>query len=482
MDAGFTANLNGKGAQKNSFGQAQIFDSGNLIGSFNNNRLDGDPTKGAQEFTAELEEMVAAAILGGTEFVRAGETSLLAIKRLSSSLMTVNAVFDTLGTTLLESSLAGGDLASKLADAFGGLENFASATSTYYEAFYSEQERTATGVRQLTETLGRLGIALPNTGATDALAQYRALVDAQDINTESGRTAYAALVTLSGGFAQLASSTQSLATAAADTATLLAEAAKALAATNQGWQDQIDVLTGAQTERSLALRDAGDDSTRALMRVVYGLQDLKTASGEAAQAADDLKSAMQSVADTLIGEIQRIRGQLVADSGMGFASAQSQFAITTAQARAGDQAAAKLLPELSQTLLDLAQASATTLVELQRIRGQTAASLEDTTRVLAGQFGLNVPQFAVGTNVVPQDMLAMVHAGEMIVPAAFNPATSGMGGNTARLEAQIERLTAELQGLRAEVRAGVGHGAKTARILERVTPNGTALATEAAAP
>ena len=41
--------------------------------------------------------------------------------------------------------------------------------------------------RIVAETLGKLGIALPNTGAQDALAQYRALVDAQDITTESGR-------------------------------------------------------------------------------------------------------------------------------------------------------------------------------------------------------------------------------------------------------------------------------------------------------
>jgi hypothetical protein len=159
-----------------------------------------------------------------SEFARDGELAIDTLKRLSGSLMVVNGTFDTLGYKLLEASLAGGDLASKLADAFGGLENLAAATSTYYEAFYSEQERTATGTRQLTATLEKLGIALPKTAAADALAQYRKLVDAQDINTESGRTAYAALVTLSGGFAQLAASTQSMGQAAADAAKAMADA------------------------------------------------------------------------------------------------------------------------------------------------------------------------------------------------------------------------------------------------------------------
>jgi phage-related minor tail protein len=39
--------------------------------------------------------------------------------------------------------------------------------------------------------------------------------------------------------------------------------------------------------------------------------------------------------------------------------------------------------------------------------------------------GLMVPQFAVGTDFVPQDMLAVVHKGEKITPAAFNTKDAG---------------------------------------------------------
>ena len=62
--------------------------------------------------------------------------------------------------------------------------------------------------------------------------------------------------------------------------------------------------------------------------------------------------------------------------------------------------------------------------------------------------------------------------------------TLGMvqGGNAARLEALVEKLTAEVGMLRAEVRADVGHNAKTARILARITPDGDAVATREAAP
>lgn len=58
----------------------------------------------------------------------------------------------------------------------------------------------------------------------------------------------------------------------------------------------------------------------------------------------------------------------------------------------------------------------------------------------------------------------------------------GGGADTARLEALVEKLTAEVASLRAETRAVVTHTATTARIIKRVTPDGDAIATREAAP
>jgi len=339
--------------------------------------------------------------------------------------------------------------------------------------------------------------------------------------------------------------------AAATTTEAAAAAAKALADTNKGWQNQLDVLTGKETERSIALRDAGDDTTRSLMKQVYAQQDLKAATEAAAQAAAAMKSTMsglastrtglqvqlldaqgktaealalkrateiavltegktdkeialitaaananfaledqitatnaqaaaakeaasaaeqaaeqqanaakaikdawQSATDSILGEVARIRALMGGGSAQSMAQAQAAFAIATGQARAGDVDAAKMLPELSKNLLGLAEANATSMAELRRIQGQTAASLSQTGLGLVGAHALNLPKFDVGTDYVPRTQAAIVHRGEMIVPAAFNPASLARGGSgqsSAETVAAFNRMAAQMEVMRKQL-------------------------------
>lgn len=75
--------------------------------------------------------------------------------------------------------------------------------------------------------------------------------------------------------------------------------------------------------------------------------------------------------------------------------------------------------------------------------------------------GNGLPQFAVGTNYVPKDMVAQIHEGEAIVPKAYNPAAGG-GVNTERLERLVEGLTTEVQRLQTIVNDGNKHASRTA--------------------
>jgi len=92
-----------------------------------------------------------------------------------------------------------------------------------------------------------------------------------------------------------------------------------------------------------------------------------------------------------------------------------------------------------------------------------------------------LPQFAIGTNYVPRDMLAQIHEGEAIVPKAFNPWAGGGGGSdNAQLLQELRALRAEVAQLKAATQAGADAAGATADVLVRVTNNGNGMVTAAA--
>jgi len=196
------------------------------------------------------------------------------------------------------------------------------------------------------------------------------------------------------------------------------------------------------------------------------IRGLSSSMAGAGRAANGARDAWRSLTDSIIEEVRRLRGELVGDGSVGLAFAQSQFAITTAQARAGDRDAAGRLPELSRQVQDLLRMNSGTLAEFMQGQSTLLASLTETAQFLNKRYRLRIPGFAVGTDYVPRDMLAMIPEGEQIVPKAYNPNAGGPGGN-ADLVSELQSLRAEVQGLRAEVRADVGHNAQSAKMLTR---------------
>ncbi len=149
---------------------------------------------------------------------KAGESSLDTLTRLATSLAATNGVFETLGHSMYAASLQGGDMADKLVELFGGVEKFTAASADYFAKFYSAEEQREAARKQLEKQLATLNIKLPSIDATDARAQYRKLVEAQDLNTEAGRKAYAMLIQLAGAFDAVAVASLDAAAAAQEAA------------------------------------------------------------------------------------------------------------------------------------------------------------------------------------------------------------------------------------------------------------------------
>ena len=104
-----------------------------------------------------------------------------------------------------------------IADATGGMEEFAKKSAFFFENFYTESEQqqylTAKATEELNKQFAELNVAVPQTHE-----EYRRLVQAQDLTTESGREMYAALLNVSDAFVAVKGSAEA---SAAQTASFM---------------------------------------------------------------------------------------------------------------------------------------------------------------------------------------------------------------------------------------------------------------------
>lgn len=135
---------------------------------------------------------------GTSKYIRENEKGAEALIRLITNLEASNKLLDAIGQKTFASSLVGADMAQQLVDLFGSLANFQSGLSTYYDKFYTEQEKVATSTKNLQIVFKAMGMTMPQS-----TAQFRKLVDAQDLTTTKGRETFTALIGISSAFADL---------------------------------------------------------------------------------------------------------------------------------------------------------------------------------------------------------------------------------------------------------------------------------------
>jgi hypothetical protein len=198
------------------------------------------------------------------------------------------------------------------------------------------------------------------------------------------------------------------------------------------------------------------------------------AASEASRARSQIKQEWKSIADSIIDEVKRIRGVLAEEQGQSYAFYAAQFAIASAKARAGNKAAAESLPDLSQSMLEAAQLSVSSLAELQLIQAQTAQSLQDTATLAARRYGFVLEKS--DTSASPLTTLpALSPAPDRFLLKSYSAASTSdqdMGGVIKTLSERIDRLSTAINGVEANTD-------ETARALKSVIHGDLALKTTA---
>lgn len=240
----------------------------------------------------------------------AADALLIAINAQIAGVTTFKAALDAMGLDKL--ATLSFDAAAAIGELSGGFDKLQANLGTYYDKFFSDDERRANLKKQLEKQLGDLDLKLPDIDATDARAQYRRLIEAQDENTEAGRKAIAVLLQLAGAF-------DSIAAAGEDAAAAAAEAArKQQSITDKGRDlEQRLLIAQGKDRQALDLRRLQEyyallnlnPALAAMVIEIYKAEDAAEALVKAEQAREDAYSKLQNAA-TL--ESERLNAQLEA--------------------------------------------------------------------------------------------------------------------------------------------------------------------------
>lgn len=170
-------------------------------------RFNGAPSNGKiqgyfatvdQAITALGEKISLKLVPSLEQLQQAGETLAQTASRLGDEFLLTNQIATLLGknaeTAFGANSIAGRD---QLVQMLGGTASAGSAVGGYYQNFYSEAERAAAAKGSIAATLQAIGVdVVPRTRD-----EFRDLVEAQDLATESGRAMFATLLSVSAAFA-----------------------------------------------------------------------------------------------------------------------------------------------------------------------------------------------------------------------------------------------------------------------------------------
>lgn len=271
-----------------------------------------------QVFGKIFDDLASSVVPFADEFRDIGEGMGETLARLATQAVVLDEAMITLGSDF-ERALSAYErtqISDRLAELFGGVENFSKSLSGFESNFLDPAQQFEVLSRRLGQAMGELPLPTTRQG-------FLELVQAQDLTTESGRQAYATILQLQGVAAQyyqyLEDAAESAARAAEEaaraTAAAAEEAARAAEAALAGLATATDsamtALQSAVTARVDAAKGAYQIERAALeAKHKAALDQIKAEAASRTSAGRAVNDAFKTSAQALQRELQGISGAI----------------------------------------------------------------------------------------------------------------------------------------------------------------------------
>jgi hypothetical protein len=455
-----------------------------------------------EDFERELSAVIgtvlddaASAIFKSFEgFAKFGEGMLETVVRVVDTNTKINQQIKNIGIDSTGLSFA---ITETLAELAGGLDKFLDQSNFFRENFLTEAERLAPIQKAVTAEMARLGYS-----TVDTREEFKQLVQSLDLTTDAGRQNYQALMNVADGFikvtaeaAKQAEEASKLAQQEADERKNLEQKLFELTATREQLRErELEGLFAGNRElqREIWLRE---DQVNAAKALQANLKAVTNTIKSQVLALKDYKTSLLSGANSTLTATQQYR--LAKSEVEGLVATISKTATTPEEIEARNIALGKLSSvsdkflNQSRSLFASGAQYTTDFNTIMSIINSVSGSLENQLTDAEKQLGaletsnsylqsidsaskttaqllqaylnlggtpITTPGFAVGTNFVPQDMVAQIHRGERIIPAADNLELMSSIGNRNRtnevLVLEIKKLNQKIQSLEQTVAQG----------------------------
>ncbi len=222
-----------------------------------------DIQKTIGEVFSKLGDQMAEAVLPGFEdFQKIGEGYMETLIRVASTVATVDGIFAEVGTTFGTTGMDAIKAKMDLVELAGGVQELSSMVGNFFDKFYTEAEKKAVAVNNITTKMADLGVQGFDPLAENARVVFRTMVEnAKETNPK-----------LMVELLKLSDAVDSVAPAFKEAGAAAEIAEKALSQ-----QDEYNKLTMSSSEYLAYARgkelEAMDESLRPMQQRIYALQD-----------------------------------------------------------------------------------------------------------------------------------------------------------------------------------------------------------------